>query len=286
MTRRSLMLAGGGLKIAYQAGVLQVWLDEAAIEFDHADAVSAAAFNLAMWCNGMSGRRIADNWRGFRPLRGISVSPGVVVAPFAESYLTYGRFRRNVLPKWGLDWDVIRATDRRASFNVFNFTKQQLEAIEPARMNEDLLVAAGSLPMWFPPITVGGQLYVDAVHATASNLNYALDQGADELWIIWTTSTTGEWRRGFVREYFAIFEEATNSRLRAGLAEIEHNNACHARGAPSRYGRHITVRMLKAEVPLAYLLNFSHRRFAAAVEMGVRDARAWCERDGHLIPAG
>jgi hypothetical protein len=36
MPKRSLMLAGGGVKIAFQAGVLQVWLDEAGIAFDHA----------------------------------------------------------------------------------------------------------------------------------------------------------------------------------------------------------------------------------------------------------
>lgn len=47
MPKCSLMLAGGGVKIAFQAGVLQVWLDEVGIEFDHADAVSAACFNLA-----------------------------------------------------------------------------------------------------------------------------------------------------------------------------------------------------------------------------------------------
>jgi predicted patatin/cPLA2 family phospholipase len=63
MPKRSLMLAGGGLKIAFQAGVLQVWLDEAGLTFDHADGVSAACFNLAMWTQGMSGRQIADNWR-------------------------------------------------------------------------------------------------------------------------------------------------------------------------------------------------------------------------------
>jgi len=45
MTKRTLMLAGGGLKIAFQAGVLQVWLDEAGLEFDHGDGVSAATFN-------------------------------------------------------------------------------------------------------------------------------------------------------------------------------------------------------------------------------------------------
>ncbi len=37
---RSLILAGGGIKVGFQAGVLQVWLDEAGIEFDHADGAS------------------------------------------------------------------------------------------------------------------------------------------------------------------------------------------------------------------------------------------------------
>src|SRR2546425_2461375 len=61
--KRSLILAGGGLKVAFQAGVLQVWLDEAGLTFDHADGASGGTFNLAMYCQGMSGREIADNWR-------------------------------------------------------------------------------------------------------------------------------------------------------------------------------------------------------------------------------
>src|SRR3977135_4745647 len=68
MPKRSLRLAGGGLKIAFQAGVLQVWLDEMGIEFDHADGVSAASFNLAMWAQGMSGSEIAGHWRKLRPI--------------------------------------------------------------------------------------------------------------------------------------------------------------------------------------------------------------------------
>jgi predicted acylesterase/phospholipase RssA len=59
MPKSSLMLAGGGVKIAFQAGVLQVLLDEAGIVFDRGDAVSAACFNLAMWVQGMSGTEIA-----------------------------------------------------------------------------------------------------------------------------------------------------------------------------------------------------------------------------------
>ena len=275
MTRRSLILAGGGLKIAYQAGVLQVWLDEAQIEFDHADAVSAASFNLAMWCQGMSGHQIADRWRTFRPLR--SIAPNWRLH---ESLLTYRRIRRNIFPAFGLDWDAIRASPRRASFNVYDFTAQRVRVFGPAEMSEDLLVAAGSLPIFFPPVTFDGRVYVDAVHAGAANLEHAIDQGADELWIIWTTSTAGRWRNGPVGQFFGIFELAANSRLRATLDRIEQSNARIARGESGSYDRQITVRLLQREVPLHYLFNVRRRRFAHAVELGVADARAWCREHG------
>ena len=105
MPKRSLLLAGGGLKIAFQAGVLQVWLDEAGIEFDHGDAVSAACFNLAMWAQGMSGKEIANNWRNFDPITAIDVHwsqlPRLI---FAESLLELTAFRRKIFPDWGIDW--------------------------------------------------------------------------------------------------------------------------------------------------------------------------------------
>ena len=277
MTRRSLILAGGGLKIAYQAGVLQVWLDEAEVDFDHADAVSAATFNLAMWCQGMSGRQIADNWRAFAPLRAIAPT-----LRLHESLLSYRRIRRNVFPAFGLDFAAIRASRRRAGFNVYNVTEQRVEVLPPARMTEDMLVAAGSLPVFFPPVTVDGQVYVDAVHAGAANLEEALAQGADELWIIWTTSTAGRWRNGPVGAFFGIFELATNSRLRADLDRIDRSNAAHARGETGTYGRHVTVHLLEQEVPLHYLFNVRASRFRAAVELGVADARAWSRARGLL----
>ena len=60
---RALIMAGGGMKVGFQAGVLQVWLDEAGIEFGHADGASGGCFNLAMYCEGRSGTQIADAWR-------------------------------------------------------------------------------------------------------------------------------------------------------------------------------------------------------------------------------
>lgn len=64
---RSLILAGGGIKVGCQAGVLQVWLHEAGLTFDHADGASGGCLNLAMYCPGMSVAEIAEAWRRLDP---------------------------------------------------------------------------------------------------------------------------------------------------------------------------------------------------------------------------
>ena len=56
--RRSLLLAGGGIRVAYQAGVL-VALEEAGLRFHHADGTSGGTFNLAMLLSGVHRRRRA-----------------------------------------------------------------------------------------------------------------------------------------------------------------------------------------------------------------------------------
>jgi predicted patatin/cPLA2 family phospholipase len=99
MPKRSLMLAGGGVKIASQAGVLQAWLDEAGLELDHADGVSAACFNTATWAQGMSGRQSADNWRNLEPLGGVDVNWSQLARlVYAESLFELDACRRKVFP--------------------------------------------------------------------------------------------------------------------------------------------------------------------------------------------
>jgi predicted acylesterase/phospholipase RssA len=270
-------MAGGGLKVAFQAGVLQVWLDEAGLTFDHADGASGGVFNLAMYCQGMSGSEIADNWRRFNPLAGVSVNwrhP-------RRSVFTYDRFRANVLRSlWGLDWRAIRATSTEATFNLYDFSAQETVVVPADQMDEDRLVSAVSLPMWFPPVTIGGDEYIDAVYATDANLDEALRRGADELWIVWTVSVLGRWRHGFVNEYFQVIEASANSSLRDPLRRIELNNAAFARGLPCEWGRHVEVKLLQAEVPVHYLFNFTRERIAHGVDLGVATARRWCAENG------
>ena len=122
--KRSLILAGGGYKVAFQAGVLQVWLDEAGLEFDHADGASRRQPQPGDVVPGHERPEIADNWRTREAARRASASTGAPGGSchWADSLLTLDRFRRNLLPRWGLDWERIRATEREATFNVYDFT--------------------------------------------------------------------------------------------------------------------------------------------------------------------
>jgi predicted acylesterase/phospholipase RssA len=282
--KRSLILAGGGIKVAFQAGVLQVWLDEASVTFDHVDGASGGTFNLAMLCQGMTGTEIADNWRSTSPLLGFSPNLRELGRlQYAESILNLDGYRKNVFPSWGLNWDKIRASDREATFNVYNFSRQQLEVLTPDQMSEDLLCGCVTLPMWFPPVRVDGNSYIDAVYVTDGNLEEAVERGANEIWVIWTVSEDGEWRPGFVATYFQIIESAANGHFRRMVRRIEKNNAAVAAGETSEFGRHIELKILRAEVPIHYILGVSADRLHEAVNRGVDAARRWCAAEGVVL---
>ena len=282
--KRSLILAGGGLKVAFQAGVLQVWLDEAGLEFDHVDAASGGVFNLAMLCQGKSGTEIADNWRGLPAMAVVSINwrhPLRLVG--GQSIATLDNLRKRMFPHWGLDFERIRQSEIDATFNTYNFTTHELEVIPPARMTEELLTSCVALPMWFPQVEIDGDTYIDSVFITDANVEEAINRGADELWIVWTVSERSEWHRGFVGNYFSIIETAANGHFRRIMRRIEESNAAIARGEQGEFGRHIEVNLLRAEVPLHYLLNVNPDRFTEAVERGVDAGRRWCAERGIAV---
>jgi predicted patatin/cPLA2 family phospholipase len=288
--KRSLILAGGGMKVAFQAGVLQVWLDEARLDgapltFDHADGASGGTLNLAMYCQGMSGTQIAENWRTLDPRQGIDFNwEQYAKLLYAESLFELDRYRENIFRKhWKLDWEKISGSDKVATFNVYNFSKHELEVLTPRVMSEDYLAACVSLPMWFPPVTIGGDIYIDPVFVTDANIEEAIRRGADELWIIWTVSERGEWNDGFIANYFQIIETAANGNFKRMLKRIDENNLAIAEGKPGEFGRHIEKKLLKAEVPLHYLINLRSDRINEAVNRGVQAAREWCVEQGILL---
>ena len=141
---RSLILAGGGIKVGYQAGCLQVLLDEVGLTFDHVDGASGGCFNAAMMCSGLTGKQIAVNWRNLNPFDMVAVNWREYYKLFwARSISTLDKLRTRVFPAWGLDWGRIRASRSPiATFNVYNFTRKRLEVVENCELDQDLLVAS------------------------------------------------------------------------------------------------------------------------------------------------
>lgn len=267
--QRSLLLAGGGMKVAFQAGVLQVLLSEARMKFHHYDACSGGAFNLAMLCDGRTGIEIADAWRRTRPADGVSARwQDLVRVPFAQrSLITLDAYRKKVFRQWGLDFDRINASPLEATFTVHNRNTGKRETFSPEQMDEDRLVACLSQAVWFPPVEIDGTIYTDAVFDTDANVDEALARGATEIWVIWTVSRRPEWMPGLMAQFFHALEISANGTLEKDLERAE------AQGAK--------VCRIEAEVPVHYLVLMGADRLHRAVEMGVRTARRWCDLHGY-----
>lgn len=302
---RSLILAGGGIKVGYQAGCLQVLLDEAGLKFDYVDGASGGCFNVAMLCNGMSGTQIADAWRNMNPWQMVSFNlKEYYKLLWARSIATTEGLRSKVFKFWDLNWDKIRSfKDPIATFNIYNFSEKRLLTLENSQMDEDLLVASVALPMWFPPVIKNGDILFDAVFCTDANVGEAVRRGTDEIWSIWTVADQPEYRNGFLAQYFHIIETSADTKFFRDWEEIAAVNQAikqHGRDTsratpdlqlregyerdqqilPPPGRKPIAQHLIKQEVPIHYLINVSQDRMAETVEMGVRDAREYCRAQG------
>src|SRR6266576_2674423 len=62
--KRALILAGGGMRVAYHAGALLA-LEQAGLRFSHIDGTSGGVINTAMVLSGLSPTEMCDRWRSF-----------------------------------------------------------------------------------------------------------------------------------------------------------------------------------------------------------------------------
>ena len=84
-----------------------------------------------------------------------------------------------VSPTWTLLRDLI-TPHPLGGCNMAN--DRERGVVEQSGMDEDRLVSAVSLPMWFPPVKIEDDDYIDAVYLTDGKLEEAIRRGADEIW--------------------------------------------------------------------------------------------------------
>ena len=106
------MLAGGGIRVAWQAGVVQA-LDEAGLTFAHGDGTSGGIFTLGMLMSGVPPSELGRALATLTARRFVSLLPLRELPPTADELAGVRRGRpacaTSVLPHLGVDVDVIRA---------------------------------------------------------------------------------------------------------------------------------------------------------------------------------
>ena len=221
--KRSLILAGGGMRVAYQAGVL-VALEESGIQFSHVDGTSGGIFNTAMLASGLEPKTMAERWRSLKIKNFISGRKFMdYLKPFSMTgYADADNIRNKVFPHLGIDLPTIQANPSfHASFNVCNFSDKTVEAISNKVVAADHLIAGVSLPLMMPALQIGQDWYIDAVWIKDAHLMEAVRQGSEELWLVWAIGNSPVYRPGAFNQYVHMIEMSANGALLEEFQQIK-----------------------------------------------------------------
>ena len=286
----ALILAGGGMRVAWQAGVLQA-LHEADVVFSHADGTSGGTINLAMLLSGLTPQQMCERWSSLNPRDFVSLMP-------IKHYLKGMRIRamgdadgivQKVLPHLSIDVDKIRqAQGIVGTFNVCNFTRKTNEAIEHSAITLDYLVAGISLPIFMPSVQINGMTYFDSVWIKDANLTEAVKRGAEELWLVWCIGNSNQYQDGLFDQYVHMIEVSAAGKLNEELEWINELNQRIAAG-DSPYGQTqaITLHVIKPLNPLPLDPDFYLNRIDAAtlIDLGYADAKRYLQnKSSHGVP--
>lgn len=280
--RRALILAGGGMRVAYQAGVLRALFDDG-LTFHHADGTSGGTMNLAMLLSGLTPEEMCARWRSLRvqdfaslmPLAEYLKGPGMMAMGDADG------IREKVFPHLGIDVAGINAArGMDGTFNVCNFSRKTCEVVEHRDVDLDLLIAGISLPVFMPPVHKNGTAYTDAVWIKDANLMEAVRRGADELWLVWCIGNTSVYKAGIFNQYVHMIEMSANGALFEEFERIRELND-RIRKGDSPYGQAGPVRLhvIRPEYALPLDPEFFFGRISAAelISAGYADASRYLD---------
>jgi predicted acylesterase/phospholipase RssA len=278
---RALILAGGGVRVAWQAGAVQA-LDETGLRFQHGDGTSGGIFTLGMLLSGVAPADLGARWRSLDVRRFLGMLPRREYLRSPTSWRAVGGaggIERHVLPKLGIDLSRIRAASHMTgSFNVADFGAKRCVAIPHTQIDLPRLLAGVSLPIVMPAVEAGGRTWTDAVWIQDANCWEAVRRGCTELWVLWCIGNTPRYGTGALEQYVHMIELSANSALFGELERIAELNERRLAGEPVLGSTDpVTVHVVTPLVPLPLDPDLLVGRIdtETLVAMGYRDAMAY-----------
>lgn len=276
--RRALVLAGGGIRVAYQAGAVKALVDEG-LRFSHADGASGGTINLAALLSGVSPDELCARWRALpvKQFAALRPAPEYLHAANMTALGSAAGLTEHVYPALGISIDRVRAAiGIDGSFNACCFDDKTVVPIPHSQLDLQRLVAGASLPIFMPAVVANGKTWTDAVWIKDANLLSCVERGARELWLVWCIGNTPVYHNGAFNQYVHMIEMSAVGALNWELNTIADINRRIARGeVVFGHDQSIAVHVIKPEVPLPLDPDFFRGRIDAAtlIDMGYRDAR-------------
>jgi NTE family protein len=269
--RTAVVLSGGGGKGAYEVGVLKA-LKAQGVEPDIYCGTSVGSFNCAMLVSGKSLEEVEQVWRGlstdsvfrlrYDPRRFISLDPRTPLRFAVESARLLGGFAAEVLKSSGRWWekidldsflidtsplgDLIAANVdldavRRSPKQLFiAMTRLKPTSVNPQEIvcNRDVthrhVLASCSLPMIFPPVTIGNEVFCDGGVVMNSPLSPAVKAGAEEIYVVDLTPPPRGYQEGTLALAYQVLSAQFASMLQRDIEYAMHINdqylAAHREG--------------------------------------------------------
>lgn len=183
--KTGLVAEGGGMKCAYNAGVLDAFLEEG-ISFDYCIGVSAGAGNLASYLAGQKGRNLrfftehthSSHYFGLKSL----LKTGNL---FGLQYI-YGELTKSG-GKDPLDYPAIMRNPSDYRVVVTNALTGKPEYFGKDMLKQDdyrLIMASSAIPVACRPVELNGVPYFDGGLSDAIPFRRALEEGCSRLVII------------------------------------------------------------------------------------------------------
>jgi hypothetical protein len=274
-TGRSLILAGGGVRLAYHAGVL-IALEEAGLSFDHVDGTSGGIFGTAMLASGITPKDAALRWRKLNLDGFLSALPLKKYRNLADlpAIGSAEGIRKKIFPSLGIDVKKINAnTTFKATFNVCNFSHKSIESITNEAVTEDYLIAGMSLPIFMPAVKINNDWYTDAVWIKDCNMTGAVNGGAQELWLVWCIGNTHNFLNGSFNQYVHMIEISANGGVFTEIDRLRTANADRIQKGLKPIDLHI----IKPEYPLPLDPDFLFNKINAdtLINMGYADTKQY-----------
>ena len=183
--KTGLVVEGGGMKCAYNAGILDAFLDQG-ITFDYCIGVSGGAGNVASFMAGQKGRNLrffTDHIHspGYFGIKSLLKTGNL----FGLQYI-YGELT-NSTGKDPLDFAAIMKNPARYEVVATNALTGEAAYFAKEDMKQDdyrPIMASSAIPAACRPVEIGGIPYYDGGIADAIPVRRALEEGCDRLVVI------------------------------------------------------------------------------------------------------